>query len=165
MILPTLLPRAPLGHIPASPTDGLRRTTSRSRGVSPSGSAPSSIHFSPRALRGKIDRLTESYRARGIFYAARWLQGKRGRVKIEKLDHIALYMSDRDAAADFLTSYIGFHVVDHTDRYTLVGAGGRIGKLTLFDASEGTTPSPGPIERINVRVADPEQIGRASCRE
>ncbi len=77
-------------------------------------------------------------------------------MKIEKLDHIALYMSDRDAAADFLTSYVGFHIVDHTDRYTLVGAGGRIGKLTLFDAPEGTTPSPGPIERINLRVADPE---------
>jgi catechol 2,3-dioxygenase-like lactoylglutathione lyase family enzyme len=77
-------------------------------------------------------------------------------VKIEKLDHIALYMSDRGAAADFLTSYLGFHVVDHTERYTLVGAGGRIGKLTLFDAPEGTTPSPGVIERINIRVADPE---------
>src|ERR671915_847961 len=65
-------------------------------------------------------------------------------------------MRDRDAAADFLTSYLGLHVVDHTDRYTLVGAGGRIGKLTLFDAPEGTTPSPGVIEHISVRVADPE---------
>ncbi len=77
-------------------------------------------------------------------------------MKIEKLDHIALYMSDRDAAADFLTSHLGFHVVDRTERYTLVGAGGRIGKLTLFDAPDGTTPSPGVIERINIRVADPE---------
>jgi catechol 2,3-dioxygenase-like lactoylglutathione lyase family enzyme len=77
-------------------------------------------------------------------------------VKIQKLDHIALYMSDRAAAADFLTSHLGFHVIDHTDRYTLVGAGGRIGKLTLFDAPEGTDPSPGPIDRINIRVADPE---------
>jgi catechol 2,3-dioxygenase-like lactoylglutathione lyase family enzyme len=93
---------------------------------------------------------------RGIFYAARPLYEKRGLVKIEKLDHIALYMSDRGAAADFLTAHLGFHVVDHTERYTLVGAGGRIGKLTLFDAPEGTTPSPGPIERINVRVTDPE---------
>ncbi len=75
---------------------------------------------------------------------------------IQKLDHIALYMRDRDAAAEFLTSHLGFHVVDRTDRYTLVGAGGRIGKLTLFDAPEGATPSPGVIEHINVRVADPE---------
>jgi len=77
-------------------------------------------------------------------------------VKIEKLDHIALYMSDREAAAGFLTSNLGFHVIDHTERYTLVGAGGKMGKLTLFDAPEGTAPSPGPIVRINVRVADPE---------
>src|ERR671917_2981576 len=77
-------------------------------------------------------------------------------MKIQKLDHIALYMRDRDAAAEFLTTYLGLHIVDRTDRYTLVGAGGKIGKLTLFDAPEGTTPSPGVIERINIRVADPQ---------
>ena len=77
-------------------------------------------------------------------------------MKVQKLDHIALYMNDRDEAAGFLTTHLGFHVVDHTDRYTLVGAGGRLGKLTLFDAPQGTTPSPGEIERITIRVADPE---------
>ncbi len=77
-------------------------------------------------------------------------------MKIQKLDHIALYMGDRDAAAAFLTSHLDFHVVDRTERYTLVGAGGRIGKLTLFDAPEGIEPTPGIIERISVRVADPE---------
>ena len=77
-------------------------------------------------------------------------------MEVRKLDHIALYMRDRDTAAEFLISHLGFHVVDRTDRYTLVGAGGRIGKLTLFDAPEGTTPSPGVIEHISVRVADPE---------
>lgn len=77
-------------------------------------------------------------------------------MKVLKLDHIALYMADRTAAAEFLTSQLGFHVVDHTDRYTLVGAGGRVGKLTLFDAPGNVTPSPGPIERINIRVSDPE---------
>ena len=78
-------------------------------------------------------------------------------MKVQKLDHVALYMGDRSTAAEFLTSYLGFHVVDHTDRYTLVGAGGRVGKLTLFDAPEGTTPSPEVIERINIRVANPEE--------
>jgi catechol 2,3-dioxygenase-like lactoylglutathione lyase family enzyme len=77
-------------------------------------------------------------------------------VKVQRLDHIALYMGDRDAAADFLTLHLDFHVVDRTDRYTLVGAGGRIGKLTLFDAPESTELSRGPIECINIRVADPE---------
>src|SRR5918912_2065295 len=77
-------------------------------------------------------------------------------MKVQRLDHIALYMGDRDAAARFLTAHLGFHVVDHTERYTLVGAGGRLGKLTLFDAPQGTTPSPGEIERIVIRTADPE---------
>ena len=77
-------------------------------------------------------------------------------MKIKRLDHIALYMGDRDSAAGFLTTHLGFHVVDHTDRYTLVGAGGRLGKLTLFDAPQGTPPSPGEIERITIRVADPD---------
>ena len=77
-------------------------------------------------------------------------------MKVTKLDHIAIYMGDRDAAADFLTSHLGLHVIDHTDRYTLVGAGGRLGKLTLFDAPEGSEPIPGPIDRIDIRVADPD---------
>ena len=77
-------------------------------------------------------------------------------MKVKRLDHIALYMGKRDVAAEFLTTHLGFHVVDHTERYTLVGAGGRLGKLTLFDAPQGTTPSPGEMERITIRVADPE---------
>lgn len=77
-------------------------------------------------------------------------------MNVKMLDHVALYMNDRDEAARFLTTHLGFHVVDHTERYTLVGAGGRLGKLTLFDAPQGTTPSPGEIGRITIRVADPE---------
>jgi catechol 2,3-dioxygenase-like lactoylglutathione lyase family enzyme len=108
------------------------------------------------ARRNKRAEGAEKKRVRGIFYAGWSLLEKRGQVEIQKLDHIALYMNDRDAAADFLTSYLGLHVVDHTDRYTLVGAGGRIGKLTLFDAPEDTPSSRGIIERINLRVANPE---------
>ena len=77
-------------------------------------------------------------------------------MQVKMLDHIALYMNDRDEAARFLTTHLGFHVVDHTERYTLVGAGGRLGKLTLFDAPQGTTPTPGEIGRITIRVADTE---------
>jgi catechol 2,3-dioxygenase-like lactoylglutathione lyase family enzyme len=86
-------------------------------------------------------------------------------MKVQKLDHIALYMGDRDTAAGFLTTHLGLHVVDHTERYTLVGAGGRLGKLTLFDAPQGTTPSPGEIERITIRVADPETAAARLPRE
>ncbi len=64
-------------------------------------------------------------------------------MKVKQLDHIALYMKDRDEAAAFLTTHLGFHVVDHTERYTLVGAGGRLGKLTLFDACRARRPPRG----------------------
>ena len=77
-------------------------------------------------------------------------------MQVKMLDHIAIYMNDRDEAADWLTTNLGLHVVDHTERYTLVGAGGRLGKLTLFDAPQGTTPSAGEISRITFRVADTE---------
>ncbi len=86
-------------------------------------------------------------------------------MKIEKLDHIALYLSDRDTAAKFLTSHLGFHVVDRTERYTLVGAGGRFGKLTLFAAPGGTKPRSGAIERINIRVEDPHSAAARLPRE
>lgn len=81
-------------------------------------------------------------------------------MEVKRLDHVALYVADRNAVAGFLTSHLGFHVVDRTDRYTLVGAGGRIGKLTLFDPPNGEAPSPGEIERINIRVADPRAAAR-----
>jgi len=77
-------------------------------------------------------------------------------MQVRMLDHIALYMNDRDKATDWLTTNLGFHVIDHTERYTLVGAGGRLGKLTLFDAPQGNGHSPGEISRITIRVADPE---------
>lgn len=86
-------------------------------------------------------------------------------MEIKKLDHVALYMNGRDAAARFLTSHLGFHVVNRTDRYTLVGAEGRIGKLTLFDAPDGTASSPGVIERVNVRVANPEAAAAGLPKE
>ena len=86
-------------------------------------------------------------------------------MKINMLDHIALYLSDRDAAASFLTTHLGFHIEDHTERYTLVGAGGRLGKLTLFDAPQGSTPSPGEIERITIRASDPEKLTATNAYE
>ena len=50
------------------------------------------------------------------------------------LDHVALWLEDRDPVADFATSHLGWHVIERTDRFTLIGADARRGKLTLFDA-------------------------------
>jgi catechol 2,3-dioxygenase-like lactoylglutathione lyase family enzyme len=57
-----------------------------------------------------------------------------------KLDHVAYWVADRDTIADFVTSHVGMHVIDRTDRFTLLGSNARRGKITLFDAD-------GPRER------------------
>jgi catechol 2,3-dioxygenase-like lactoylglutathione lyase family enzyme len=73
-------------------------------------------------------------------------------MKIETLDHIALWVGDRDELADFLVDRLGMHVIDRTDKFTLVGADARRGKLTLFAAEPERAP--GPLSRIGLRVVD-----------
>jgi catechol 2,3-dioxygenase-like lactoylglutathione lyase family enzyme len=68
------------------------------------------------------------------------------------LDHVALWVDNRDEIADFACSYLGMHIIEKTDDFTLVGADARLGKLTLFDA-EGPR-DPGPLERVVLRVSD-----------
>ena len=50
------------------------------------------------------------------------------------LDHIALWVADRDSIADLDMERLGMHVIDRTDRYTLLGADARRGNVTLFEA-------------------------------
>jgi catechol 2,3-dioxygenase-like lactoylglutathione lyase family enzyme len=73
-------------------------------------------------------------------------------VKIQTLDHVALWVSDRDTLADFLTRHVGMHVIERTDAFTLVGSDARRGKLTLF-AAEGER-HPGPLAHVALRVRD-----------
>jgi catechol 2,3-dioxygenase-like lactoylglutathione lyase family enzyme len=73
-------------------------------------------------------------------------------MQIETLDHVALWVEDRDSLANFLTGHVGMHVIDRTDKFTLVGSDARRGKLTLF-AAEGTR-EPGPLERVGLCVFD-----------
>lgn len=73
-------------------------------------------------------------------------------MQIETLDHVALWAADRDRLADFLTAYAGMHVVDRSDRFTLVGSDARRGKLTLF-AADGPRDA-GVLARVGLRVFD-----------
>jgi catechol 2,3-dioxygenase-like lactoylglutathione lyase family enzyme len=75
-------------------------------------------------------------------------------VKPTSLDHVALWVADRDRIADFATRYLGMHVIERTDRFTLIGSDARRGKLTLF-AAEGTR-EPGVLARVGLRVSDRE---------
>ena len=70
----------------------------------------------------------------------------------ETLDHVALWVADRDPIADFLTSRVGMHVVDRTDAFTLVGSDARRGKLTLF-AAEGPREQ-GALKHVALRVSN-----------
>jgi catechol 2,3-dioxygenase-like lactoylglutathione lyase family enzyme len=78
-----------------------------------------------------------------------------GRVRPETLDHVALWVADRDAIADVLTERVGMHVIERTDAFTLVGSHARRGKLTLF-AAEGPRER-GALKHIALRVSSNEQ--------
>jgi catechol 2,3-dioxygenase-like lactoylglutathione lyase family enzyme len=67
-------------------------------------------------------------------------------------DHVALWVADRDTLAALLCDHLGMHEIERTDRFTLVGADARLGKLTLFDA-EGPR-EPGVLERVVLAVTD-----------
>jgi catechol 2,3-dioxygenase-like lactoylglutathione lyase family enzyme len=69
-----------------------------------------------------------------------------------KLDHVAYWLANRDAVADFVTSHLGLHVVDRTDRFTLVGSDARRGKLTLFEAPPSRER--GALKHVALRVSD-----------
>ena len=68
------------------------------------------------------------------------------------LDHVALWVADRDAITDFLTERLSMHVIERTDKFTLVGTDARRGKLTLF-AEEGPREQ-GALKHIALRVND-----------
>jgi catechol 2,3-dioxygenase-like lactoylglutathione lyase family enzyme len=68
------------------------------------------------------------------------------------LDHVAYWLGDRDAVAEFAVNHLGMHVIDRTDAFTLVGADARRGKLTLF-AADGPRQR-GALEHVALRVRD-----------
>ena len=69
-----------------------------------------------------------------------------------KLDHVAYWLADRDVIAEFVTTYLGMHVIDRTERFTLLGSNARRGKITLFDA-EGPRER-GALGHVAFRVSD-----------
>jgi len=68
-----------------------------------------------------------------------------------KLDHVAYWVADRDPIAELLTSSLGMHVIDRTDRFTLLGSDARRGKLTLF-AADGPREQ-GALKHVALRVS------------
>jgi catechol 2,3-dioxygenase-like lactoylglutathione lyase family enzyme len=75
------------------------------------------------------------------------------------LDHVALWVSEREALAGFVCDHLGMHVIEKTDSFTLVGVDAKLGKLTLFDA-EGPRER-GALRRVALRVSDPDAVAGA----
>jgi catechol 2,3-dioxygenase-like lactoylglutathione lyase family enzyme len=73
-------------------------------------------------------------------------------MNVTSLDHVALWVADRDAIADLACGHLGMHVIERTDKFTLVGADARRFKLTLFVA-EGPR-EPGALVAMILRVND-----------
>jgi catechol 2,3-dioxygenase-like lactoylglutathione lyase family enzyme len=72
-------------------------------------------------------------------------------VKPKTLDHVALWVADRPRMAAAAVERLGVRVIEETERFTLLGADARRGKLTLFD---GDGPRErGALERIGLRVS------------
>lgn len=70
------------------------------------------------------------------------------------LDHVALWVADRDRIAEYCCTHLGMHVIAHEENFTLVGSDARHGKLTLF-AAEGPREQ-GALMRVGLRVSDLE---------
>jgi catechol 2,3-dioxygenase-like lactoylglutathione lyase family enzyme len=73
-------------------------------------------------------------------------------VRPKTLDHVAYWVANREPIVDFATRYLGMHVIDRQDNFTLIGSDARRGKLTLFSA-EGPRER-GAIKHVALRVAD-----------
>lgn len=69
-----------------------------------------------------------------------------------RLDHVALWVEDRDRIAAFATDRLGMHEIERTDAFTLVGSDALRFKLTLF-AADGPR-EPGPLQHVALRVSD-----------
>ena len=73
-------------------------------------------------------------------------------VRPKTLDHVAYWLADRDRVADFVTTHLGMHVIERTDKFTLVGSDARKGKLTLFEAE--APRERGALKHVALRVND-----------
>jgi catechol 2,3-dioxygenase-like lactoylglutathione lyase family enzyme len=73
-------------------------------------------------------------------------------VQPKTLDHVAFWVTQRQAIAAYLERHLGMHVVTEDSNFTLMGSDARRGKLTLFDA-EGPRER-GVLDYVALRVSD-----------
>jgi hypothetical protein len=71
-------------------------------------------------------------------------------VRPEKLDHVALYVSDPEGIAARLLAQLPFRIIESTDEFVLVGRGPELGKLTFFRSEPGRER--GVLKRIGIGI-------------
>ncbi len=81
-------------------------------------------------------------------------------VQLPRLDHVAIHVADREAFAHELIDCFDMHVIEQTERFTLVGADASHGKITLLDKVDGVGPDPVPNRIVALVLA--EATGSAS---
>ena len=72
------------------------------------------------------------------------------------LDHVALWVDERQPLAALLCDHLGMHVIEETGDFTLVGIDAKLGKVTLFDA--GGPRQRGALQRVVLRVNDLDAV-------
>jgi catechol 2,3-dioxygenase-like lactoylglutathione lyase family enzyme len=70
----------------------------------------------------------------------------------QKLDHVALYVTEPDALAARILAQLPFRIIEETDEFVLLGRDPDLGKLTLFQA-EGPGPrASGQLRSVGIGV-------------
>jgi catechol 2,3-dioxygenase-like lactoylglutathione lyase family enzyme len=70
----------------------------------------------------------------------------------QKLDHVALYVTDPEALAARILAQLPFRVIEETDELVLLGRDPEYGKLTLFRAEDGGPREPGALRSVGIGV-------------
>jgi catechol 2,3-dioxygenase-like lactoylglutathione lyase family enzyme len=70
----------------------------------------------------------------------------------EKLDHVALYVTDPDALAARILAQLPFRIIEETDEFVLLGREPELGKLTLFHATGPGPREPGLLRSVGIGV-------------
>jgi hypothetical protein len=72
--------------------------------------------------------------------------------KPEKLDHVALYVSDPAETAARILAQLPFRIIEESDEFVLVGRDPELGKLTLFAAEEDGAREPGVLRSVGIGI-------------
>ncbi len=74
-------------------------------------------------------------------------------LQLPRLDHVAIHVADRDAFTQELTDRFDMHVIERTERFTLIGADAAHGKITLLDKVDDDGPDPVPSRIVSLVLA------------